>query len=382
MLQLFGSPGRDVLRRLRRAASRSRRAGRTACRSTSCSRCWCTRRCSAAATPLPPNASPQRSERRCSSARAVRAAEGAAMRRTRVLIALATLVATVCCGSVATGAVLPAGFTETTVWNGLGNPTVVRFARTAGRMSPARAASSTSSTAPPTRRRRSSPTCAARSTTSGTAGCSGMALDPQFTTGRPYVYVLYAYDKAPDAPAAALGRHAARRRRARPPTAASITGRLSRHRRATGVETVLIEDFCQQYPSHSVGTLDVRPGRPCCTSSAGDGALFNWADYGQDGSPVNPCGDPRGASPAADRPGRRAARAGLPPPAGPAALARRRDPAREPGHRRGLVRQPRDRRRRPEPPADRRLRLPQPVPLHVPARARARSGPATSAGTT
>ena len=38
-------------------------------------------------------------------------------------------------------------------------------------------------------------------------------------------------------------------------------------------------------------------------------------------------------------------------------------------------------RRRPEPPPDRRLRLPQPVPLHVPARARARSGPATSAGT-
>ena len=26
----------------------------------------------------------------------------------------------------------------------------------------------------------------------------GMALDPGFTTGRPYVYVLYAYDKAPD----------------------------------------------------------------------------------------------------------------------------------------------------------------------------------------
>ena len=25
-----------------------------------------------------------------------------------------------------------------------------------------------------------------------------MALDPGFTTGRPYVYVLYAYDKAPN----------------------------------------------------------------------------------------------------------------------------------------------------------------------------------------
>ena len=29
-------------------------------------------------------------------------------------------------------------------------------------------------------------------------GLLGLALDPGFTTGRPYVYVLYAYDKAPD----------------------------------------------------------------------------------------------------------------------------------------------------------------------------------------
>ena len=43
------------------------------------------------------------------------------------------------------------------------------------------------------------------------------------------------------------------------------------------------------------------PGR-CCRirgsfSSAGDGASFNFVDYGQDGSPVNPCGDPGGSSP-------------------------------------------------------------------------------------
>ena len=50
--------------------------------------------------------------------------------------------------------------------------------------------------------------------------------------------------------------------------------------------------------------------------SSGDGASFNWADYGQDGSPVNPCGDPPGGDAhAADVAGRRAARAELPPPA-------------------------------------------------------------------
>ena len=29
-------------------------------------------------------------------------------------------------------------------------------------------------------------------------GLLGLALDPQFTTGRPYVYVLYAYNKDPN----------------------------------------------------------------------------------------------------------------------------------------------------------------------------------------
>src|SRR6185437_2128021 len=61
----------------------------------------------------------------------------------------------------------------------------------------------------------------------------------------------------------------------------------------TGTETVLIEDWCQQYPSHSIGTLDFGPDG-MLYASAGDGASFNFADYGQDGSPVNPCGDPPG----------------------------------------------------------------------------------------
>ncbi len=60
---------------------------------------------------------------------------------------------------------------------------------------------------------------------------------------------------------------------------------------------------------------------------------------------------------------------------------RRLDPAREPGHRRRAARQPECRQRGCERAPHRGLRLPQPVPDHGPARAPARSGPATSAGT-
>jgi PKD repeat protein/glucose/arabinose dehydrogenase len=76
-----------------------------------------------------------------------------------------------------------------------------------------------------------------------------------------------------------------------------VSGRLSRLQAAgnvmTGSEQVLIEGWCQQYPSHSIGSLVFgQDGR--LYASAGDGASFNFVDYGQDGNPLNPCGDPPG----------------------------------------------------------------------------------------
>ena len=60
-----------------------------------------------------------------------------------------------------------------------------------------------------------------------------------------------------------------------------------------GSEQVLIEDWCQQYPSHSIGSLAFGADGALYVSG-GDGASFNFVDYGQDGAPVNPCGDPPG----------------------------------------------------------------------------------------
>ena len=59
-----------------------------------------------------------------------------------------------------------------------------------------------------------------------------------------------------------------------------------------GVEQPLIEgNWCQQYPSHSIGDLS-SASDGFLYMSAGDGASFNFVDTGQDGNPVNPCGDP------------------------------------------------------------------------------------------
>jgi PKD repeat protein len=61
----------------------------------------------------------------------------------------------------------------------------------------------------------------------------------------------------------------------------------------TGPEQAFINDWCQQYPSHSVGDLAFGADGALYVTG-GDGASFNFADWGQDGSPLNPCGDPPG----------------------------------------------------------------------------------------
>jgi hypothetical protein len=51
--------------------------------------------------------------------------------------------------------------------------------------------------------------------------------------------------------------------------------------------------WCQQYSTHSLDSL-VFGSDGALYVSGGDGASSGFVDYGQDGSPLNPCGDPPG----------------------------------------------------------------------------------------
>ena len=130
-------------------------------------------------------------------------------------------------------------------------------------------------------------------------GLLGMALHPNFPA-TPYVYVLYTYDAAIGGTAPRWGTiGAASDGCPTPPDPTAdgcvVSGRLSRlpavGNLMVGSEQVLIEDWCQQFPSHSVGSLAFGLDGALYVG-AGDGANFNAVDYGQFGSPLNPCGDP------------------------------------------------------------------------------------------
>jgi glucose/arabinose dehydrogenase len=84
-----------------------------------------------------------------------------------------------------------------------------------------------------------------------------------------------------------------------PPTAASSAASPARRSDWAANEQVLIEDWCQQFPSHSTGSLAFGADEKLYISG-GDGASFNNQDWGQFGGtigtppivPKNPCGDP------------------------------------------------------------------------------------------
>src|SRR4051794_9915358 len=186
-------------------------------------------------------------------------------------------------------AAVPPGFTESVAFSGLTAPTAVRFAPD-GRVVVAEKSglvkvfdSLTDTT----------PTVLADLRTNvhdfWDRGLLGLALDPNFTVNG-NIYVLYAYNKDPSSSTVPRWPDSCPTPLGATDDGCVISGRLSRIS-STGAETVLIEDWCQQYPSHSIGSLAFGADGALYVS-AGDGASFNWADYGQDGNPLNPCGDP------------------------------------------------------------------------------------------
>ncbi|HEU4491473.1 MAG TPA: PQQ-dependent sugar dehydrogenase [Jiangellales bacterium] len=202
---------------------------------------------------------------------------------------------------VAHGATLPPGFQESVAFSGLTQPTVVRFAAdgrvfVAEKRGVVKVFDSLADRTPDV-----FADLNVNVYNFWDRGLLGMALAPNFPTD-PYVYVLYTYDHelGSTAPAPRWGTPGVYSDPCpSPPGATSdgcvVSARLSRLQAAgnvmTGPEQVLVEDWCQQYPSHSIGTVEFgRDG--ALYASGGDGASFTFVDYGQDGNPLNPCGDP------------------------------------------------------------------------------------------
>ena len=197
---------------------------------------------------------------------------------------------------------LPTGFRDSVVLSGLTNPTVLQFAPD-GRIfvgqknGVIKVFQSLTDTSPVTVADLSNEV-----DDYWDRGLLGMAIPPDFPAN-PYIYVLYSYDAPPGGTAPTWNDGCPT-----PPGPTTdgcvVSARVSRlpisGNVMSGPEQMLVSGRCQQFPSHSIGTLlfgrdgDLYVG-------AGDGASFNNVDYGQYGATyagdqANPCGDPPGGA--------------------------------------------------------------------------------------
>ena len=205
--------------------------------------------------------------------------------------------------------VLPSGFGDSVVFSGLTNPTSVRFSPD-GRVFVTEKSGFLKvfdSLNDPT------PTTVVdlRSEVDDywDRGLLGLALDPSFPAS-PYVYLLYTYD-APPGQIAPVWNDACPSPPGPTTDGCVVTGKLVRLQlsgdMAVGSQVLISNEWCQQYPSHSVGDLGFGPDGKLY-ASAGEGASWVFADYGQGGgsagspTPKNPCGDPPAGSGGSETP--------------------------------------------------------------------------------
>jgi glucose/arabinose dehydrogenase len=140
----------------------------------------------------------------------------------------------------------------------------------------------------------------------GDRGLLGLVLDPGFPE-KPYVYALYTYNHIlgdSNPPPKWVDEGESGECKGNGADDCLVSGRLVRLEAdpiqnhalpsaAAPQETLLAEGWCQQFSSHSIGDLEFGP-EGALYVSGGDGASFENADFGQLGTPANPCGDPPG----------------------------------------------------------------------------------------
>ncbi|MDX6517005.1 MAG: hypothetical protein QOH73_2671, partial [Gaiellaceae bacterium] len=212
----------------------------------------------------------------------------------------AVLVAAACLGFPA-GALLvslPSGFQQTVAFSGLTSPTNFRFASD-GRVFVAEKGGlikvfpSLSST---------TPTVVADLRTEvddyWDRGLLGLALDPNFPAS-PYIYALYTRD-APIGGSTPIWNDSCPSPPGPTTDGCVVSGRLVKLTLSGNTATstqVLVDGWCQQYPSHSLGDLNFGSDGALYVSG-GEGASFTFSDFGQGGgsagspTPRNPCADP------------------------------------------------------------------------------------------
>ena len=166
----------------------------------------------------------------------------------------------------ATAAVVPSGFQESVVFSGLTNPTAVRFASdgrvfVAEKRGIVKEFDSLTSTVPTV-------VADLRSSVDDywDRGLLGLALDPNFPT-TPYIYLAYTFD-APIGGTAPVWNDGCPSPPGPTTDGCVVSGRLVRIQVAgntmVGSQQVLLNDWCAQYPSHTIGDLVFGP----------DGALY------------------------------------------------------------------------------------------------------------